>query len=251
MLSAAEFARYYSLTEHSKWEIAGHYPTERAILARLSDLPQRSRILDFGCSSGRLLAGLTARYACHGVEINETAAQAAGEKGLQILSLGALAGPDAPRFHAIILADVFEHLTQPLDLLRLLAACLLPGGSLIILTGNGDAPACRRDPAQFWYFRIIEHVAMLTRRHADYLAAALHLRLVQWTPLCHYDLTRREKLVQQMQHFAFWQFRCRTLAARALLRFLPVINRLRRAEVAPTFTCSRDHVLAVFENDDT
>ncbi len=244
---AAEFALYYSLVRASKWEITGYYPTERAALECLRKLAPQSKILDFGCSSGRLLASLTSDYDCYGIEINPEAANAAARKGLRMVSLGELSQKDAPKFDAIILVDVFEHLSAPLELLRKLAIALQPRGSFIIVTGNGDAPACRRDPAGFWYFREIEHVSMLTRRHAEFVAAELRLRPAGWTTLCHYDLTLREKLVQQTQSFAYWQFRKRTALARGFLRFLPLFHRLRQGDAAPTYSCSRDHVLAVFE----
>ncbi|MGZ5552083.1 MAG: class I SAM-dependent methyltransferase, partial [Chthoniobacterales bacterium] len=245
-LSAPEFERYYSVVGASKWEIAAYYPTERALLKILKKLPPRSRILDFGCSSGRLLASLTSAYQCYGIEINEDAASAAAKKGLRLVSLGALRDTDAVPFDAIILADVFEHLSAPAQVLRQLAAVLQPGGSLMIVTGNGDAAACRRDPAVFWYFREIEHLCMITRRHADWLAAELRLRLSGWTSHSHYDLTWREKFVQEVQNLAYWQFRNRSFLARGL-RFLPFFRRLRRADAAPTYSASRDHVLATFE----
>ncbi|HEV3408901.1 MAG TPA: class I SAM-dependent methyltransferase [Chthoniobacterales bacterium] len=244
-LSAEEFARYYSLVPAQKWAIAGYYPTEAAILARLKALPPRRRILDFGCSSGRLLSSLTATHECHGIEINEEAAHAAAKKGLHMLGLEDLVAK-AAWFDAIILADVFEHLSAPVALLRQLVSALKPTGALMIVTGNGDAPACRRDPAQFWYFREIEHICMFTRRHADFLAGELNLEMHEWTELCHYDLSLREKLVQQLQNFAYWQFREQTALARGFLNFLPLFSRLRQGDVAPTYSCSPDHVLAVF-----
>ena len=244
-LSSAEFQRYYSFVPAAKWEIEGYYPTETAVLSLLSELPAGSRILDFGCSSGRLLAGLTLRHQCYGIEINPEAARAAGEKGLHMLSWDGLKGR-GESFDAVVLADVFEHLSEPLDVLRSLAYTLAPEGSLIIVTGDGDAAACRRDPAQFWYFRTLEHVCMLTRKHGEFLAAELNLRLIDWTTFCHYSLSLREQLVQRAQNFIYWQFRNQTWFARGVLRFLPGFTRLRRADVAPTFACSRDHVLAVF-----
>lgn len=244
-LSTEEFQRYYSLVPPATWEIEGHHPTETAVLSLLGKLPSGSRILDFGCSSGRLLAGLTSQHHCYGFEINPEAARAAAEKGLQMLSWEGLER-GAESFDAVVLTDVFEHLSEPVDVLRRLASVLAPEGSLVIVTGDGDAAACRRDPAQFWYFRTLEHVCMLTRKHADFLAAELNLRLLDWRTLCHYSLTPREQLVQRVQNFIYWQFRIRTWFARAVLRFLPGFTRLRRGDLAPTYSCSRDHVLAVF-----
>lgn len=245
-LSQSDLERYYAKTDFRKWEIAGYFPTECRVLKILRALPKSSRILDFGCSSGRLLAELCEDYACHGVEVNDAAANEAAKKGIKILSSADLGNPAFPRFDAIVLVDVFEHMAQPLALIRRLAQLLAKNGSMILVTGNGDAPACRRDPAQFWYFRHLEHLCMVTRKHADYLCSTLGLRLEPWHEVTHYDLSFREKLVQVAQDFAYWQFRNQTWLARHVLRFVPGMTGLKSGASAPSFTCSRDHVVAVF-----
>lgn len=244
-LSAAQFERYYAQTDFTGWETSSYYPTERAVLAHLKKLPRGSRILDFGCSSGRLLAEFCDHYECFGFEINAEAAAKAASKGLQILSTHEL--DKESNFDAIVLVDVFEHLMQPLSLLTKLATKLNPRGSLFIVTGNGDAPACRRDPAQFWYFRIIEHVAMLTRRSAEHIAGKLALQIGTWQEMSHYDLTFREQAILRAQNFSYWQFHNKTVVAK-LLQFIPLMRRLRRAKVAPTYTCSPDHALVIMSS---
>ena len=152
-LSPTDFDRYYAQVDFRRWETVGYYPTERCVLRTLRGLPTGSRILDFGCSSGRLLAGLCRDYQCHGIEVNAAAAQEARGKGLKILAKGILEDPNVPPFDAIVLVDVFEHLARPLELLQQLTRLLTDHGLLILCTGYGDAASCRRDSAQFWYFR--------------------------------------------------------------------------------------------------
>lgn len=246
-LSADEFAKYYAAAEFTGWETAGFYPTEKTVLDVLRALPNGRRILDFGCSSGRLLGSLVREHECYGFEINEEAAAAAATKGLRMLSLAEIETGEAGEFHGVVLVDVFEHLSEPLGLLRKLAQRLAPDGILIIGTGNGDAPACRRDPAQFWYLRIIEHLCMLTRRSAEFVGSELDLQLAEWRTQHHYDLTLRERAVQRTQDFAYWQFRNRTWLARTALPFVPLLRRARLAALAPTYTCSSYHVLAIFK----
>jgi len=241
--SQEDLDRYYGKVDFRKWDFSDYHPTERRVLEILRQLPKTSRILDFGCSSGRLLAGLCADYQCYGVEVNEPAAKEAARKGIQILASD---DSNLPNLDAIVLVDLFEHMSQPLDFLRRLLRSLSDNGRLIIATGNGDAPACRRDPAQFWYFRTVEHLCMLTRKHAEFICSALNLRIEQWTESSHYDLSWREKLVQRLQDLVYWQFHRRTLLARTVLKFLPRMDRLKTGAVAPAYTCSRDHVVAVF-----
>ncbi|MFI5367449.1 MAG: class I SAM-dependent methyltransferase [Spirochaetia bacterium] len=108
---------YYKRVDYRKWEIPGFFPNERAVHAQLRQLPRGARILDFGCSSGRLLAPLVKDYQCHGYEINMPAATAAAAKGIKMLPSDALERP-LETFDAVVTVDVFEHLSAPLELLR-------------------------------------------------------------------------------------------------------------------------------------
>lgn len=241
--SPAELEAYYAAADFRKWETPGHFPTERAVLAVLRGLPRGSRILDFGCSSGRLLAPLTRDYRCHGFEVNAPAAAEAAAKGIAMAPADFLERVPPGTFDALVLVDVFEHLSAPTILLRKLCAALTPGGLLLIVTGNGDAVACRLEPAQFWYFRNIEHLCMLTRRSAEYLARVPGARLERWQEVSHYDLSLPTRLKREAQHFSYWQFRRRTFAARTILPLLPLFRRAAHWPIAPAYDVSRDHVL--------
>jgi SAM-dependent methyltransferase len=246
-LSAETLSKYYSLVDFHKWEISGFYPPERFVISILRRLPPGTPVLDFGCSSGRLLAGLSSIEG-FGFEINPLAAAEAQRKGLQMLTADQIRDRNSACFGAIVLVDVFEHLQHPLRELRCLLRLLEPGGLLIMSTGNGDASACRRDPAQFWYFRTLEHLSMLTRKHIAYLTKALPIRLKCFKELCHYDLPISERIFQRIQQFAYWQFHCEAPLAKSVLSLMPILRRANRWEIAPVFTSSRDHVVVVFES---
>lgn len=245
-LSDETLADYYTVVPFQRWETSKFHPIERAVLAVLKSLPPGSRILDYGCSSGRLLSTLCHDYECYGSEVNSAAAREASSRGLRMIEPALLAGGLPVKFDAIVLVDVFEHLRKPVVLLQQLAQHLTTDALLVIATGNGDAAACRRDPAQFWYFRTLEHLSMLTERHARHLSTALGLSLESLAQICHYDLSVREKAVLWFQDFIYWQFRRRTFLARTLLPLLPKIGRARTWTSAPVYTCTRDHVVAVF-----
>lgn len=245
-LSDGALADYYSRVPFEKWQAAAYHPIERAVLSILRSLPSGSKILDYGCSSGRLLSGLTTAYRCFGAELNERAAAEAGRQGLTMLPLHEVVGGTSHKFDAVVLVDVFEHLRQPRAVLRNLAQHLVPGGLLIVATGNGDALACRRDPAQFWYFRNVEHLCMATEKHMHEVARALDLSLDPLLKVSHYDLSWRERAVLWFHDFAHWQFRRKTLLAKALLRFLPRVRQAQHWRSAPSYTSSKDHLVAVF-----
>jgi cyclopropane fatty-acyl-phospholipid synthase-like methyltransferase len=82
--------------------------------AHLRKLPLGSRRLDFGCSSGRLLAPLVGNYRCRGMEITPDAAAVAPAKGLCILPDHAIDTEPGGSFDAVVMVDMFEHLLAPL-----------------------------------------------------------------------------------------------------------------------------------------
>lgn len=247
-LPLSDLDRYYAKIDFRRWETTGYWPTEAYVLSKLRTLPRGSRILDFGCSSGRLLASLCNDYECYGFEVNVPAAKEAAKKGLRMLSRDEIDGGALAKFDAVVLVDGFEHAPEPLELLRKLSRLLAREGLLIVSTGDGDAAVCRQDPARFWYFRNLEHLCMLTGRHVEFLEPALGLHLESRTNACHYNFAIREKLFQKMRHFAYWQFRRDTFLARNVLRFVPRVRRARNWPCPQDYTCSRDHVIAVFKH---
>jgi cyclopropane fatty-acyl-phospholipid synthase-like methyltransferase len=116
MKDSEQLARCYDLIDFRHWETTGLYPTEKVVLARLGQLPAGSRVLDFGCSSGRLLSNLVGRHQCIGLEINEQAAAVARAKGIQIVA--ALDEIQPRSLDAAVMVDVFEHLPRPTETFR-------------------------------------------------------------------------------------------------------------------------------------
>jgi methionine biosynthesis protein MetW len=103
-------------------------------------LPEGGRVLDLGCASGGLLALLRPR-ASHlaGLELSATAARAASQVADAVVQ-GALEDPDLPfdadGFDLVVLADVLEHLADPVAALRRGAGWARPGASLLLSVPN-------------------------------------------------------------------------------------------------------------------
>ena len=112
-----------------------------AIAARaLELLPQGGAVLDLGCASGGLLALLRAR-AGHtaGLELSETAANAAAQLA-DLVVQGALEDADLPFeagfYDLVVLADVLEHLADPVAALRRASGWAKPGGAILVSVPN-------------------------------------------------------------------------------------------------------------------
>jgi len=103
-------------------------------------LPPGGRVLDLGCASGGLLA-LLRPHASHlaGLELSATAARAAAAVADEVVA-GALEAPGLPfepaSFDLVILADVLEHLADPVAALRRATGWARPGAAVLVSVPN-------------------------------------------------------------------------------------------------------------------
>jgi SAM-dependent methyltransferase len=247
ILDGGQFALLYGDTDYARWESETLYPTERCVVEMLKALKPGSRVLDYGCSSGRLMAQLVDRHECFGFEINLDAAEKAAAKGVRIIGSTDGFADYTGSMDAVVLMDVFEHLDNPLPVLKTLVPLLKSDGVMILVTGDADCTAARPDLANFWYFRSIQHLGMLTRRHAEYLARELSLDVEVWKTVSHYDVSLPQKLLQYLRHYVFVQIKGHPDSLMtALLKKLPVLNRCAAWRIPPPFTASNDHAVAVW-----
>jgi SAM-dependent methyltransferase len=246
-IELSELADYYQQHDFKIYEYGERFPTDQHLDRYLSRLPDGSRVLDFGCSTGRILKGAAARLDCFGVEPNHAAAAIAGERGITVLTESQLVEHGRTGFDAIILSDVYEHLPQPAQLFGQLAGLLKPGAWLAVVTGNADAIRNRDLMAEFWYFRVPAHLLMVTARHVHWLANKFGLELAAMHACSHYDRPAAERVMQYARSVAYACMRPgQTGAIPQLLRAIPFVNRAAAWSNAPVLDCTPDHVVAVF-----
>jgi 2-polyprenyl-3-methyl-5-hydroxy-6-metoxy-1,4-benzoquinol methylase len=133
----------------TSFEPASYFANAAADRARWEDVVRRvrldaarePRVLDVGCGRGDFLRWLGERAAAtrrHGIELDPERAREArrADPGARVAA-GSVetALADLPgAFDLITLWDVFEHLTDPAQVLAALAARLAPGGALFVQT---------------------------------------------------------------------------------------------------------------------
>jgi trans-aconitate methyltransferase len=109
---------------------------EEILLAQISQLlrnvPQ-ARILDVGCGAGLFFDALQRFGSVEGIESDVTAVESAGRwrSSIHHGELNGSFSPPAP-YHLILMLDVLEHLTRPIELLRQAAVHLHKGGRILI-----------------------------------------------------------------------------------------------------------------------
>ena len=141
------------------------------------------RALEIGPGSGWELRLLSeAGWEVEGLEWDPLAAEnAARSSGVTVHHGGVPAGlPDQGRWSLIYLSHVFEHLTEPGEMWRLLVSRLEPGGRLVIVVPNPRSLGARMWGEDWFAWEAPRHLCMTTRKGFETLAAGepgrLHLR---------------------------------------------------------------------------
>jgi len=149
----------------------------RRIVSALIDslgLPDGARILEAGAGSGGNVGMLRAYGEVSAFEMDEEAARFCTADTGVACPLGTLPAANPfegrARFDLVVALDVLEHIEQDVDSLRSLAACLAPGGRLLLTV-----------PAYPWLYSghdlIHHHRRRYTRRSLDRVVAAAGLRV--------------------------------------------------------------------------
>src|SRR3954452_25595406 len=164
----------------------------RATANRLLDLigahRPSGRLLDVGCGHGLLLDEARTRgYETVGLELSREAARHARSLGLDVRELpleafGEATNGDAPgSFDAIVLADVIEHLDDPVAAIEQCAALLRPGGVLCIVTPDPSSATAKLAGSRWWGY-LPAHTVLLPRRTLRELISASGLIISEDVP---------------------------------------------------------------------
>ncbi|HTY03046.1 MAG TPA: class I SAM-dependent methyltransferase [Rhodocyclaceae bacterium] len=221
------------------WQLA-HDAIERRF-------PEMPAVLDVGCFDGRFLGSLGSakRY---GIEISDSAAAVAAQRGVTILGHDFEDIDTTLRFDVITAFDVIEHAEDPRAFLESLNQRLLPGGLLVVSTGDLDAWSWRMAGSRYWYCAIPEHISFVSRRWFAGAARRTGLRLVAVTRFRKDDGSIGTKLLETATNLVY-------IAAPSVIRILRRWGLGRRDVAAqpgvldfpPRWLTAKDHVMVILE----
>jgi SAM-dependent methyltransferase len=164
--------------DHYLDEEAGRRRTARRLLAAIARHAPRGRLLDVGCGHGLLLdEARKAGYDADGLELSSHAAAYAREElGLPVREQ-TLAQVPGPSYDVIVLADVLEHLDDPLAAIDHCLRLLAPGGVLCLVTPDPASRTARVAGAGWWGY-LPAHTFLLPRGTLRELLAQRGLEVV-------------------------------------------------------------------------
>ena len=157
-------------------EEAGRRATGARLLDLIAPFAPRGRLLDVGCGPGLLLDEARRRgYETLGLELSRaSAAHARAALGLDVRELALEDFADDGGFDVVVLADVIEHLDDPVDGIARCAALLKPGGVLCVVTPDPSSATARAVGRRWWGY-VPAHTCLLPRATLRELLAAAGL----------------------------------------------------------------------------
>ena len=206
----------------------------------LAEVPAGCRnVLSVGCGAGateRELVKAGARVV--GIEPYPAAAAVARQRGIVVIEGDALATSERlldERFDCLVYADVLEHLTDPVAVLREHVKRLDVGGTVVVSVPNFRYHAVARDLFVRGHVRYTDagifdrtHVRITTRRMIEEWLGEVGLRP---TRAVHKIAMRRERMLDRVSFGLFREFLARQVIVVA-------VREGRRREAAGTFRLS-------------
>jgi 2-polyprenyl-3-methyl-5-hydroxy-6-metoxy-1,4-benzoquinol methylase len=173
-------------------EEAGRRATGARLLDLVGPFVRGGRLLDVGCGPGLLLDEARRRgYETLGLELSRASAEHARDAlGLDVRELALEDFADDDGFDVVVLADVIEHLDDPVAGIARCAALLRPGGVLCVVTPDPSSATARAAGRRWWGF-VPAHTCLLPRRTLRELLAAAGLVVSTDAPLVRTFSARR------------------------------------------------------------
>lgn len=140
------------------------------VVKRLRLNPKKARVLDVGCGAGYFISVLNENgVKCKGLEVNPEQVRYCKKQGLDVESTDLKAEPD-DYYDAITLFDVLEHLSDPVETIKIAQRKLKKGGYLIAYTPNIHSLAYKLMGAKQNTLLPFEHFCFYSEKSFKFLA---------------------------------------------------------------------------------
>jgi SAM-dependent methyltransferase len=173
-------------------EETGRRATAAHLLDLIGEHVGTGRLLDVGCGHGLLLDEARRRgFEVVGLELSRAAARHARDVlGLDVRELPVESFVDLDGFDVVVLADVLEHLDDPVAAVDRCAGLLRPDGVLCVVTPDPSSLTARVAGRRWWGY-VLAHHCLLPRATLRELLAARGLVISTDVPLVRSFSARR------------------------------------------------------------
>jgi SAM-dependent methyltransferase len=138
------------------------------------------KLLEIGCAYGFFLLEAKKEFDVTGIEICNDAVEFCVSRGLNVrqgtISEDAL--PDGTQYDVTVMLDVIEHLENPEQVLTLIRSRLIPGGALVITTGDWESLLSRVTGQNWRLMTPPQHLYFFAKRNMSLLLERLGFRIV-------------------------------------------------------------------------
>jgi SAM-dependent methyltransferase len=172
----------------------------RRSLGTLRRFVSGGRLLEVGCAWGYLLDLAQRHFQVEGLELCPEAVAACRGRGLDVRRepLGSAALVGRSPYDAVVMLDVIEHLPDPRQSLMVVREALVPGGHVLVTTGDFGSALSRLMGRRWRLLTPPQHLYFFTRRSIRWLFAQTGFTVVSLTSpwkmvplgLALYQLTR-------------------------------------------------------------
>jgi len=149
----------------------------------LSQYKSGGIILDLGCSAGGFLAGLDNSWTRYGIEMSQEVADKAQQKAGAKVFVGDILDAPFPQasFDAITCFHVMEHMYQPHEIFKRVAAWLKPEGIFYMMVPNIDSAGCRIFQSYWYALELPRHLFHFSPKSIRALANSVGLEEISIT----------------------------------------------------------------------
>lgn len=170
-------------------DYAGSESVLRSEFARVVDVlrqhrPAGGRLLEIGSAYGFFLKEAQPHFDVHGIELSKDAVAACHRAGLLNVHQGVADEDTLKRIgpvDAVVMLDVIEHLSTPVETLRLCNKILKPGGVILITTGDFGALTARATGRHWRLMTPPQHLWFFSRTSFSRIASAMNLNMTSCT----------------------------------------------------------------------
>jgi SAM-dependent methyltransferase len=250
VMKQTDYSKMYSAGTAAPWRGLVQRNDQKMIADIVLRLDEIESVLDVGAGDGTLLAMLPNHLSKSAIEPSPASQKLLRQQAVAIFSNELSDETRTQGFDCILAVDVIEHFVDPMAFMDSVAKMLVPGGYLVIATGDPTAPVwAKRLKQRFWYSHYQEHLTFPSPAAIFAGAKKNGLSKVSLNNLFYMNLTFAQKAIKWLLQWSYFMSAPLHISAMFILRrgkFGSSWDDYIYASAAGVF---KDHYIAVMQKN--